>query len=72
MKVIKKYFGFVLATLLVSLVPALSATAHTQNQGWGHHMADGLWGFGPMILFWVVGVLLIVLLTVTLLKTLQD
>lgn len=72
MKITKKSVLYVLATLLVGLVPVLPAIAHTENQDWGHHMAGGFWGFGPMILFWVVGVLLIVLLTVTLLKTLKD
>lgn len=72
MKIIKRYVGYVLATLVVSLVPALPAIAHTENDGWGHHMAGGFWGWGPMVLFWIAGVLLIVLLTVTLLKTLKD
>ncbi|MBS3791836.1 MAG: hypothetical protein V5A87_04110 [Candidatus Bipolaricaulota bacterium] len=72
MKIINGYVGYVLATLMVSLVPVLPAIAHTENQGWGHHMAGRFWAFGPMILFWVVGVLLVVLLTVTLLKSLKD
>ena len=72
MKIIKRYVRYVLAAFLVSLIPVLPAIAHTENQDWGHHMAGGFWGFGPMVLFWVVGVLLIVLLTVTLLKALKN
>lgn len=74
MKVIKKYFGYVLTTLVVSLVPALPVIAHTENQGWGHHMpmVGGVWSWGPMVLFWIAGLLLIALLSVTLIKALRD
>jgi len=74
MKIIKRYVGYVLATLTVSLVPALPAIAHAENQDWGHHMpmVGGFWGWGPMALFWIAGLLLIALLSVTLIKTLRD
>ena len=74
MKVIKKYFEYVLATLVVIIAPALPAIAHTEDQGWGHHMPmmGGFWGWGPMVLFWIAGLLLVALLSVTLIKTLRD
>lgn len=74
MKIIKRYVGYVLATLGVSLVPALPAIAHTEDQGWGHHMPmmGGFWGWGPMVLFWIAGLLLVALLSVTLIKTLRN
>jgi hypothetical protein len=74
MKIIKIYFGYVLAALMVSLGPALPAIAHTENQGWGHHMpmAGMFWGWGPMALFWIAGLLLIALLSVTLIKALRN
>lgn len=68
----KSYILYLAVTLLSSMTIGLPAVAHTEGDGWGHHMAGGPWSWGPMILFWVVGVLLIVLLTVTLLKTLRD
>ena len=74
MKIIKRYFGYVLATLMASLVPALPVIAHTENQGWGHHMPmSGMFpGWGPMALFWIAGLLLVALLSVTLIKALRN
>lgn len=68
----KSYFLKLVFTLLGSAGMVLTAIAHSEGESWGPHMAGARWGFGPMILFWVVGVLLIILLSVTLLRTLQD
>ncbi|MBS3825823.1 hypothetical protein KGY58_04705 [Candidatus Bipolaricaulota bacterium] len=74
MKIIKRYVGYLLTTLMVSLAPVLPAIAHTENQGWGHHMpmVVGFRGWGLMVLFWLAGFLLVALLSVTLIKTLRD
>lgn len=71
MNKLKSYILYLTVTLLGSTVFSLPAIAHTEGEEWGHHMA-GSWGWGPMVLFWITGVLLIVLLTVTLLRALRD
>ncbi len=68
----KSYILYPIFILFGSSVINLPAFAHTEGDNWGHHMAGGPWGWGPMVLFWIAGVLLIVLLTVTVLKTLRD
>ena len=74
MKKVKRFISYVISTLIAVFVPSKSLLAHTESQGWGHHMPmmDGFWGWGPMVLFWITGVLLVALLAVTLVKTLRD
>lgn len=67
----KSYILYLSVTLLGSTAFSLPAIAHTEGEEWGHHMA-GSWGWGPMVLFWITGVLLVALLAVTLVKTLRD
>lgn len=72
MSKVKNYVIYLTFTVLASTGIVLPVIAHSENDRWGHHMAGGVWGWAPMVLFWITGVLLIVLLTVTLLKTLRD
>ena len=68
----KSYFFYLAFTVLAGVGIGLPVVAHSESDGWGHHMAGGTWGWGPMVLFWTTGVLLITLLIVTLLKTIRD
>lgn len=72
MSKLRSYVTYLTFTVLVITGIGLPVIAHSESEGWGHHMSGGMWGWGPMILFWVAGVLLIVLLTVILLKTIRD
>ncbi|MFB6290111.1 MAG: hypothetical protein ABEJ25_00050 [Candidatus Bipolaricaulia bacterium] len=72
MKKVKKLLSYVVLTFVAVFVSMNPAFAHSEGETWGHHMAGGVWGWGPMVLFWMVGLLLIALLAVTLIKTLRD
>ena len=73
MRKVKNYLLYLATALLWSLAPVVSGFAHEESGAWGHHMmGPGYWGWGPMILFWLVGLLVIALLIVTLTKTLKD
>ncbi|MCF7890663.1 MAG: hypothetical protein ABEJ25_07455 [Candidatus Bipolaricaulia bacterium] len=72
MKKFNRLISYLVLSFITVVVSFNSVFAHSEGEEWGHHMAGAHWGWGPMILFWIVGGLLVVLLTVTLLKTLQD
>lgn len=68
----KRHIVYLVVALLGTSAFTLTVVAHAEGESWGHHMTGGFWGWGPMVLFWISGVLLVVLLTVALLKSLQD
>ena len=68
----RSYSFYLTFAVLAVMGIGLPVVAHSESDGWGHHMAGGTWSWGPMALFWITGVLLIVLLIVTLLKTIRD
>lgn len=69
----KTYWWSVFVVFFVNAINFNPAFAHSEAEGWSHHMGGGgVWGWGTMALFWLIGLLLVILLLVTLIEKIQD
>ena len=73
MKTIKRFTKYIMIAVLIGSIPGTHAMAHSNGEDWTHHMGmgHGLWGWGTMAIFWVIGLLLVVLLILTILRILK-
>jgi hypothetical protein len=72
MKRIYRLLDYLLFTFIGLIIFSVSVLAHLNGNDWHGHMPwMGEWGWPVMLIFWVIGILIIVLLVVTITKILK-